>query len=103
MGCLGGTGHPTPSPKNLFGVVAHKRAIMWTVCPLIEGNNFRLFSTFQKSIIHLTRTHVRILAGKDGNAVMTKDQYIELINQLMVNCNDIPLLDLIHKLLAKSL
>jgi hypothetical protein len=34
---------------------------------------------------------------------MTKGQYIEKINKLMQECNDLPLLDLILKLLAKSL
>lgn len=34
---------------------------------------------------------------------MTKEQYIEKINELMEICNDIPLLDLIFKLLCKSL
>ena len=34
---------------------------------------------------------------------MTKGQYIEDINKLMQECNDIPLLDLILKLLTKSL
>lgn len=34
---------------------------------------------------------------------MPKDQYIEQILELMQACNDIPLLDLIYKLLCKSL
>lgn len=34
---------------------------------------------------------------------MTKEQYIEAIFGKMQECNDIPLLDLILKLLAKSL
>lgn len=34
---------------------------------------------------------------------MTKEQYIEQITELMEKCNDIPLLDLIFKLLTKSL
>ena len=34
---------------------------------------------------------------------MTKEQYIQQINGLMGKCNDIPLLDLIYKLLTKSL
>lgn len=34
---------------------------------------------------------------------MTKGQYIESINKLMQETNDIPLLDLIFKLLSKSL
>lgn len=33
---------------------------------------------------------------------MTKEQYIQEIIDLMAVCNDIPLLDLVHKLLAKS-
>lgn len=32
-----------------------------------------------------------------------KDQYIIEINSLMENCNDIPLLDLILRLLQKSI
>ena len=39
---------------------------------------------------------------KDGNT-MTKGQYIEDITKRMQECNDIPLLDLILKLLSKSL
>ncbi len=34
---------------------------------------------------------------------MTKEQYIDQITTLMQSCNDIPLLDLIRKLLTKSL
>lgn len=34
---------------------------------------------------------------------MTKDQYIEKIIQLLEQCNDIPLLDLILRLLGKCL
>lgn len=34
---------------------------------------------------------------------MTKDEYIKKINELLEKCNDIPLLDLIVKLLTKSL
>lgn len=34
---------------------------------------------------------------------MTKDQYIQKIVDLMNRCNDIPLLDLILRLLSKSL
>lgn len=34
---------------------------------------------------------------------MTKEQYINEIIELLQACNDIPLLDLIKKLLAKSL
>ena len=34
---------------------------------------------------------------------MTKEQYIQNILELMQECNDIPLLDLILKLLTKSL
>lgn len=34
---------------------------------------------------------------------MKKEQYIVKITELMENCNDIPLLDLIFKLLTKSL
>ena len=34
---------------------------------------------------------------------MTKEQYIQQIIELMQECNDIPLLDLIAKLLTKSL
>lgn len=34
---------------------------------------------------------------------MTKDQYIEKIVALLEQCNDIPLLDLIFRLLRKSL
>ena len=34
---------------------------------------------------------------------MTKEQYIQKIFDLMQECNDIPLLDLILKLLTKSL
>lgn len=34
---------------------------------------------------------------------MTKDEYINKISVLLAECNDIPLLDLIVKLLTKSL
>lgn len=34
---------------------------------------------------------------------MKKEQYIEKIIQLLEQCNDIPLLDLILRLLSKSL
>lgn len=34
---------------------------------------------------------------------MTKEQYIQKIIDLMNRCNDIPLLDLILRLLSKSL
>lgn len=34
---------------------------------------------------------------------MTKDQYIQKIIDLLEQCNDIPLLDLIFRLLFKSL
>ncbi len=34
---------------------------------------------------------------------MLKEEYIELIKELMEMCNDLTLLDLIHKLLCKSL
>jgi hypothetical protein len=33
---------------------------------------------------------------------MTKEQYLQEIIELMKVCNDIPLLDLVHKLLTKS-
>lgn len=32
-----------------------------------------------------------------------KEEYMTAINKLMSECNDIPLLDLIHKLLLKSI
>lgn len=34
---------------------------------------------------------------------MTKEQYIQKISELLEKCNDIPLLDLILKLLHKSI
>lgn len=34
---------------------------------------------------------------------MTKEQYINAITELLEKCNDIPLLDLILKLLYKSI
>lgn len=34
---------------------------------------------------------------------MTKDEYIKKITALLEKCNDLPLLDLILKLLTKSL
>lgn len=34
--------------------------------------------------------------------MMNKEQYIEMINQQMQECNSIPLLDLILKILVKS-
>ena len=34
---------------------------------------------------------------------MTKEQYIPLINELMQDCNDLPLLDLVYRLLGESL
>lgn len=34
---------------------------------------------------------------------MSKKEYIEQINILLDNCNDIPLIDLVYQLLAKSL
>jgi hypothetical protein len=33
---------------------------------------------------------------------MSKDQYIELINQLLESCNDIDALDLIYKIAAST-
>lgn len=39
----------------------------------------------------------------EKSITITKEQYIQQINGLMERCNDIPLLDLIYKLLAKSL
>lgn len=40
---------------------------------------------------------------KENLITITKEQYIQQINDLMEKCNDIPLLDLIYKLLTKSL
>lgn len=37
------------------------------------------------------------------NTAMTKEQYVHLINEVIKECNDLPLLDLILKLLSKSL
>ena len=34
---------------------------------------------------------------------MKKADYIKMINEMMERCNDIPLLDLIYKLFARSL
>lgn len=34
---------------------------------------------------------------------MTKEQYIEKINEMLQNCVDLPLIDLIHTLLLESL
>ena len=34
---------------------------------------------------------------------LTKNDYIEAISELMKNCNDIPLLDLVYKLFLKSI
>ena len=48
----------TPSQKNIFQDVAQNRAKKWELCPINEGNNFRLFSTFQNNIIHVTGTNV---------------------------------------------
>lgn len=33
---------------------------------------------------------------------MSKEQYIELINQLLENCNDLDVLDLIYKVTANT-
>ena len=33
---------------------------------------------------------------------MNKEEYIKRISEMMERCNDIPLLDLIYKLLCKS-
>ena len=37
------------------------------------------------------------------NEVLTKDQYIESIEKLLLRCNDLALLDLILRILVKSL
>jgi hypothetical protein len=37
------------------------------------------------------------------NTAVTKEQYVHLINEKTKECNDLPLLDLILKLLSKSL
>ena len=37
------------------------------------------------------------------NTAMTKEQYVHLINEMIKECNDLPLLNLILKLLSKSL
>lgn len=36
-------------------------------------------------------------------ATNQKEEYIKAINELMLECNDIPLLDIIYKLLFKSI
>ena len=38
----------------------------------------------------------------DRSAIMQKDQYIELINQLLEKCTDIDTLDLVYKILART-
>lgn len=40
---------------------------------------------------------------RTGNSPMTKEQHIAEIVELLKACNDIPLLDLIKKLLVKSI
>ena len=37
------------------------------------------------------------------NKVLTKDQYIESIEKLLLRCNDLALLDLVLRILVKSL
>lgn len=37
------------------------------------------------------------------NEVLTKDQYIESIEKLLLRCNDLALLDLVLRILVKSL
>lgn len=34
---------------------------------------------------------------------MSKEEYMEEIHKLLQECNDIPLIDLVHKLLTQSL
>lgn len=35
--------------------------------------------------------------------IRNKEQYIQAIDEMLKECNDIPLLDLIYKLLSKSI
>lgn len=41
--------------------------------------------------------------SKTVNEIMSKDQYITTINDLILKCNDLALLDLVLRLLVKSL
>ena len=41
--------------------------------------------------------------SKTVNEIMSKDQYIKTINDLILKCNDLALLDLVLRILVKSL
>ena len=41
--------------------------------------------------------------SKTVNEIMSKDQYIQSIDKLLLKCNDLALLDLVLRLLVKSL
>ena len=76
---------------------------------------FRLFSIFQNNIIPLRNACSEIHYFRDirstcpsGGALIqrriamtTKEEYIELINQLMESCNDLTTLDLVYGILAR--
>ena len=67
------------------------------------SNSFRLFPTFQNNIIQMTE-HEFLFSELEGwKDAMTKEQYIELIGQLLERCTDIDTLDLVYRMLAKSI
>lgn len=66
-------------------------------CILIFGLPYRIIKTEQVFV-----NESRCKQMKE-NYIHTKEDYIRMINELIDKCNDIPLLDLIVKLLRKSI
>ena len=84
---------------------------MWVVLPL--SALFRLKPEFSELVNkYCKRKHYALKSGRRTRVPginerqvpnMTKEQYIQRIIDLMNRCNDLPLLDLILRLLRKSL
>lgn len=60
---------------------------------------FPLFSTFQNNIIHFKRTKVLIFRNRKAVTIMNKAHYVNLIIELLHQCRDTDLLDLVYTLL----
>lgn len=106
-GWPGGSGRSHADKKDCRqdSIVFVNRPVLSSACKL-NFPNIAICIASLKSLLYYNiknsnRTLVPLLKGRE--TPMTKEQYIQKITDMMIDCNDIPLLDLICKLLGKSL
>lgn len=81
---------------------------VWLALALPHSGILSKFSEFRKVLqtqdysCNITIRTAVLIQKMKGRVCVSKDEYIERIVELLRRCNDIPLIDLIFRLLRKS-